>query len=54
MAYVAIKGGGQAIAGASAVTEFLRTEEGLSDAEAESLARRAKRGASGRVKVPAW
>jgi alpha-D-ribose 1-methylphosphonate 5-triphosphate synthase subunit PhnI len=37
MAYVAIKGGGQAIAGASAVTEFLRTEEGLSDAEAESL-----------------
>ncbi|MBA3902207.1 MAG: carbon-phosphorus lyase [Rhodocyclaceae bacterium] len=29
MSYVAIKGGGRAIAGAAAVTEFLRTEEGL-------------------------
>lgn len=38
MAYVAIKGGGRAIAGAAAVTEFLRAEEGLSDASAQPLA----------------
>jgi alpha-D-ribose 1-methylphosphonate 5-triphosphate synthase subunit PhnI len=37
MSYVAIKGGGRAIAGAAAVTEFLRTEEGLGNAGAEPL-----------------
>ncbi len=37
MGYVAIKGGGRAIAGAAAATEFLRTEEGLSDTPAEPL-----------------
>jgi alpha-D-ribose 1-methylphosphonate 5-triphosphate synthase subunit PhnI len=38
MSYVAIKGGGRAIAGAAAVTEFLRTEEGLTNPDAQSLA----------------
>lgn len=38
MSYVAIKGGGRAIAGAAAVTEFLRTQEGLADADARPLA----------------
>jgi len=38
MGYVAIKGGGRAIAGAAAVTEFLRTEEGLWNDNAEPLA----------------
>lgn len=38
MSYVAIKGGGQAIAGAAAVKEFLRTEEGLKDPDAKPLA----------------
>ena len=37
MSYVAIKGGGRAIAGAAAVTEFLRTEEGLGNPDAEPL-----------------
>jgi len=37
MSYVAIKGGGRAIAGAAAVTEFLRTEEGLANTQAEPL-----------------
>lgn len=37
MSYVAIKGGGHAIAGAAAVTEYLRTEEALGDAGAEPL-----------------
>ncbi len=37
MSYVAIKGGGRAIAGAAAVTEFLRAEEGLFNAQAEPL-----------------
>lgn len=37
MSYVAIKGGGHAIAGAAAVTEYLRTEEGLGNAGAEPL-----------------
>lgn len=37
MSYVAIKGGGHAIAGAAAVTEYLRTEEGLDNAGAEPL-----------------
>jgi len=37
MSYVAIKGGGRAIAGAAAVTEYLRTAEGLSDPSAEPL-----------------
>lgn len=34
MSYVAIKGGGRAITGAAAVTEFLRTEEGLGETPA--------------------
>ncbi|PKO92354.1 MAG: carbon-phosphorus lyase [Betaproteobacteria bacterium HGW-Betaproteobacteria-10] len=38
MSYVAIKGGGRAIAGAAAVSEFLRTEEGLANEQAEPLA----------------
>lgn len=38
MSYVAIKGGGQAIAAAAAVTEYLRTEEGLASDHAEPLA----------------
>ncbi|MBI5781257.1 MAG: carbon-phosphorus lyase complex subunit PhnI [Rhodocyclales bacterium] len=38
MSYVAIKGGGQAIAGAAAVSEYLRTEEGLGNTGAEPLA----------------
>lgn len=38
MSYVAIKGGGRAIAGAAAVSEFLRTEQGLVDATASPLA----------------
>ena len=38
MSYVAIKGGGRAIAGAAAVTEFLRAEEGLGSPVAEPLA----------------
>jgi alpha-D-ribose 1-methylphosphonate 5-triphosphate synthase subunit PhnI len=38
MSYVAIKGGGRAIAGAAAVTEFLRTEEGLVHPDAQPLA----------------
>jgi len=37
MGYVAIKGGGRAIAAAAAVTEFLRCEEGLWNDEAEPL-----------------
>jgi len=37
MSYVAIKGGGRAIAGAAAVTEYLRTVEGLDDPRAEPL-----------------
>jgi alpha-D-ribose 1-methylphosphonate 5-triphosphate synthase subunit PhnI len=37
MGYVAIKGGGRAIAGAAAVTEYLRTEEGLWNDSAEPL-----------------
>lgn len=37
MSYVAIKGGGRAIAGAAAVSEFLRTEEGLANPQAEAL-----------------
>lgn len=37
MSYVAIKGGGQAISGAAAVTEYLRTEEGLNAASAQPL-----------------
>ncbi|MCL6512619.1 MAG: carbon-phosphorus lyase complex subunit PhnI [Anaerolineae bacterium] len=37
MGYVAIKGGGRAIAGAAAVTECLRTEEGLWNDSAEPL-----------------
>ncbi len=37
MSYVAIKGGGRAIAGAAAVTEYLRTAEGLGDSCAEPL-----------------
>lgn len=37
MSYVAIKGGGRAIAGAAAVTEYLRAEEGLGNASAEPL-----------------
>lgn len=37
MSYVAIKGGGRAIAGAAAVTEYLRTEEGLGNTAAEPL-----------------
>lgn len=37
MSYVAIKGGGRAIAGAAGATEFLRAEQGLSDAAAQSL-----------------
>ena len=38
MSYVAIKGGGHAIAAAAAVTEYLRTEEGLDNPAAEPLA----------------
>jgi hypothetical protein len=38
MSYVAIKGGGRAIAGAAAVTEYLRTAEGLASDTAEPLA----------------
>ncbi|MFH2122111.1 MAG: carbon-phosphorus lyase complex subunit PhnI [Pseudomonadota bacterium] len=38
MSYVAIKGGGRAISGAAAVTEYLRTEEGLANPTAEPLA----------------
>ena len=38
MSYVAIKGGGRAIAAAAAVTEYLRTEEGLASDHAEPLA----------------
>ncbi|MHB1174598.1 MAG: carbon-phosphorus lyase complex subunit PhnI [Sulfuriferula sp.] len=38
MSYVAIKGGGRAIAGAAAVTEYLRTEEGLDNPAAAPLA----------------
>jgi alpha-D-ribose 1-methylphosphonate 5-triphosphate synthase subunit PhnI len=38
MSYVAIKGGGRAIAAAAAVTDFLRTEEALGNAAAEPLA----------------
>jgi alpha-D-ribose 1-methylphosphonate 5-triphosphate synthase subunit PhnI len=38
MSYVAIKGGGRAIAGAAAVTEYLRTEEGLGSPVAVPLA----------------
>ncbi len=37
MGYVAIKGGGRAIAGAAAVTEFLRTEQALDEGGAEPL-----------------
>jgi len=37
MSYVAIKGGGRAIAGSAAVTEFLRTEEALAHPEARPL-----------------
>lgn len=37
MGYVAIKGGGRAIAGAAAVTEFLRTEEAAHNPDAEPL-----------------
>ncbi|MDP1607373.1 MAG: carbon-phosphorus lyase complex subunit PhnI [Rhodocyclaceae bacterium] len=37
MSYVAIKGGGRAIAAAAAVTEYLRTEEGLVGTAAEPL-----------------
>lgn len=37
MGYVAIKGGGRAIAGAAAVTEFLRTEEGLGEPQAQPV-----------------
>jgi alpha-D-ribose 1-methylphosphonate 5-triphosphate synthase subunit PhnI len=37
MGYVAIKGGGRAIAGAAAVTEFLRTEAALDDVQAQPL-----------------
>lgn len=37
MSYVAIKGGGRAIAGAGAVTEFLRTEEAAYKNDAEPL-----------------
>jgi alpha-D-ribose 1-methylphosphonate 5-triphosphate synthase subunit PhnI len=37
MSYVAIKGGGQAIAGAAAVTEYLRTAEALVNESAEPL-----------------
>jgi alpha-D-ribose 1-methylphosphonate 5-triphosphate synthase subunit PhnI len=37
MGYVAIKGGGRAIASAAAVTEYLRTEEGLRNSAAEPL-----------------
>lgn len=37
MGYVAIKGGAHAIAGAAAVTEFLRTEEGLRNPDATPL-----------------
>jgi alpha-D-ribose 1-methylphosphonate 5-triphosphate synthase subunit PhnI len=37
MSYVAIKGGGRAIAGAAAVTEYLRTAEGLDNDRAEPL-----------------
>ena len=36
MSYVAIKGGGRAIAAAAAVTEYLRTEEGLLETSAGS------------------
>lgn len=38
MSYVAIKGGGRAISGAAAVTEYLRTEEGLASDSAAPLA----------------
>ncbi|MDR2216470.1 MAG: carbon-phosphorus lyase complex subunit PhnI [Nevskiaceae bacterium] len=38
MGYVAIKGGGNAIAGAAAATEFLRTNQSLHDAAAQPLA----------------
>jgi alpha-D-ribose 1-methylphosphonate 5-triphosphate synthase subunit PhnI len=37
MGYVAIKGGGNAIAGAAAATEFLRTEQSLHDTDAKPL-----------------
>ena len=37
MSYVAIKGGGHAIAGAAAVSEYLRTEQGLDNSNAEPL-----------------
>lgn len=37
MSYVPIKGGGQAIAGAAAVTEFLRTEQALQQPNAQAL-----------------
>jgi alpha-D-ribose 1-methylphosphonate 5-triphosphate synthase subunit PhnI len=37
MSYVAIKGGGRAIAGAAGAMEYLRAEQGLSDSGAESL-----------------
>lgn len=37
MSYVAIKGGGRAISAAAAVTEYLRTEQGLDNDRAEPL-----------------
>jgi alpha-D-ribose 1-methylphosphonate 5-triphosphate synthase subunit PhnI len=37
MSYVAFKGGARAIAGAAAVTEFLRTEQGLTNPAADPL-----------------